>query len=239
MPHNSLGIIAGPLQSPLFGQRYGAHSPEGGISYQSDRVHDDVPDNQLWLRGGVVFGLSPQLEAGALFLTFRATPDFAYSNFPVFITYSWTFDWIDVGAKFSFLTPVEEKQWSLNPGLPLVLRLDRARVDSGVFVPVLFGDDARIGLNIPVRATFNLTPRWFLAVESGFYEGAWGEGPGASSSLGGSVGYTTFVGGRLVDIAARCFWDDLVRYSPHDDESAFNAGSYQIMAGVTFHSKVM
>lgn len=239
MPYNSLGLIAGPLQTPLFGQRYGARAPEGGLSYEGARTTDEGTEDQLWLRGGVVFGLSPQLEAGALFLTFRFTPDFAYSNFPVFITYSWTLGRVDIAARFSFLTPVEEKAWSFNPGMPVLVRLDRARIDAGVFLPVLTEDGASLGLNVPVRATFNLSPRWFVGVESGFYEAAFGRGPGASSSLGGSVGYTTFLGPRLIDFAVRFHWDDLIRYTPHDDENAFNAASYQLVAGATFHAQVM
>ena len=239
MPYNSLGLLLGPLQTPLFGQRYGDSAPEAGIAYEGDRVTDDGAQDQLWLRGGVVFGLSPQLEAGALFLTFRTVPDFAYSNFPVFITYSWTLGCVDIAARFSFLTPVEKKSWSFNPGMPLVVRLDQARIDAGIFLPVLTKDSVSVGLNVPVRATFNLTPRWFVGVESGFYEAAFGKGSGASSSLGGSVGYTTFVGKRLIDFATRFYWDDFVRYSPNSNENAFNAGAYQLVAGATFHAKVM
>jgi hypothetical protein len=239
MPYNSLGLLLGPLQTPLFGQRYGDNAPEGGLSYESNAATEDGTVDQLWLRGGVVFGLSPQLEAGALFLTFRMVPDFAYSNFPVFITYSWTLNCVDIAARFSFLTPVETKEWSFNPGMPLAVRLDQARIDTGVFVPLLTDDGASIGLNVPLRATFNLSPRWFVGVESGFYEAAFGKGPGASSSLGGSVGYTTFVGPRLIDFAVRLYWDDLVRYSPNSGESALDAASYQLVAGATFHAKVM
>lgn len=239
MPYNSLGLMVGPLQTPLFGQRYGDSSPEAGLAFESNHVTDEGTEDQLWLRGGMVFGLTPQLEAGALFLTFRAMPDFAYANFPVFITYSWTLGSVDVAARFSFLTPVETKAWSFNPGVPVVVRLDQARIDAGVFLPVLTDDGVSVGLNVPLRATFNLTPRWFVGVESGFYEAAFGQGPGASSSLGGSVGYTTFIGQRLVDFAARFYWDDFIRYSPNNSENALNAGSYQLVAGATFHAKVM
>ncbi|HXS17574.1 MAG TPA: hypothetical protein VN764_10325, partial [Polyangiaceae bacterium] len=83
MPYNSLGLMVGPLQTPLFGQRYGDSSPEAGLAFESNHVTDEGTEDQLWLRGGMVFGLTPQLEAGALFLTFRAMPDFAYANFPV------------------------------------------------------------------------------------------------------------------------------------------------------------
>ncbi len=59
------------------------------------------------------------------------------------------------------------------------------------------------------------------------------------SGMDGSVGYTTFVGPRLIDFAVRLYWDDLVRYSPNSGESALDAASYQLVAGATFHAKVM
>jgi len=238
MPKNSLGLISGPLQSALFGQRYGSYAPEGGVSYEGDRARDDGAHDELWLRGGVVFGLTPQLEAGALFLSFRFTPDFSYSNFPVFVTYHWSFDRVDLGAKFSFLTPVEEKTWAFNPGLPVSVRFDGARLDTGLYVPILTGD-LSAGLNLPLRITFNLTPRWFMGAESGVYEAAFGQGPGASSNLGGHLGYTTVFGKQLIDFAARFHWDDFLRYDPAAGERAITLGRYQVFLGATFHSKVM
>ncbi len=236
MPLNSLGLIFGPNQTAMFGQRYGDNAPDGGLAFESPT---SGAQDQLWIRGGVVFGLSPQLEAGALFLTFRATPDFHYSNFPVYITYSWTFDNVDIGAKLSFMTPVEVKSWSFNPGAPVVIRLKHARIDTGVFLPLLTEENPSIGLNIPLRGTYNLTPRWFVGAETGVYEAAFGTGNGLSSPLGALVGYTTYLGSRIIDFSARFNWNEFLRYAPSDSEDVVNVGAYQLFAGATFYSKVM
>lgn len=236
MPLNSLGLILGPGQTPLFGQRYGDNAPDGGVGFESPSASGD---DQIWLRGGVVFGLSPQLEAGALFLTFRAAPDFHYSNFPVYITYHWNFDNVDVGAKFSFLTPVEVNAWSFNPGAPVLIRFDKARIDTGLFLPILTNENPSLGINIPLRGTYNLTPRWFIGAESGLYEAAFGSGDGLSSPLGAFVGYTTLVSSRIVDFSARFNWSEFLRYDPTASQESVDVGAFQLFAGATFHSKVM
>lgn len=237
--HNSLGLIFGPLQTPLFGQRFGGFSPDGGISYEAMRASAAGVRDEYHVRGGVVFGLSPQLEAGALFLSFRASPEFHYEDFPVYITYSWDFDWIELGARFSFITPIEAQSISLNPGAPVLMRFRNARLDTGLFLPVETQDGASLGLHVPVRLTYNVTPRWFLGVESGVYEAAFGRGAGASSSLGGFAGYTTILGPRVVDFAARFYWDEFLRYAPGAGQDAFEPSSYQLFLGATLHSKVL
>ncbi len=239
-PHNSLGLVAGPLQTPLFGQRVAGFAPDGGlVAIESNRPANGGTRDEVSTRVGVVFGLFPHFEAGALFLSFRDYPDFHYADFPVYLTYSWTFDHIDVGARLSFITPVESSGLAFNPSVPLLIRLNHARLDTGVFVPIQTGSGGAIGLNIPIRATFNLTPRWFVGAETGIYEAAFGKGAGLSSNLGGSVGYTTIFGKRLVDFALRFNWDDLIHYAPADDQKAIDGRAFQVFAGLTFHSKVM
>ena len=65
-PMNSLNILAGPGQPMLLGARFGDQGVvDGGPAY----IHGGAraSGGELWLRGGVAFGLTQDWEAGALF----------------------------------------------------------------------------------------------------------------------------------------------------------------------------
>lgn len=240
-PKNSLAMIAGPGQSPLFGQRFGANSVDGGFGFHRLEVLGDLGTSetqQTWLRAGVAFGLLDNLEMGALFATFRVSPDFEWTDFPVYFTYSWTFEDIDVGARFSFVAPIEG-DWSVNPGVPVLLRLDNARIDGGLFVPVIFEDSTITGLHVPLRYIRNASPRVFWGVQSGFTEPSFDTANDTSLSLGGLVGYTRVRSGKVLDLTVNLTWDDLLLLDAAEGIDSFQFGAFRLLVGVTIHSLVM
>ncbi len=241
VPQNSITIIGGPGQTVLIGQRFGANTYDGGFAHRRFSLSGDAnlaSANQSWFRGGVAFGLFDNFEMGALFLTFRLDPDFAWSDFPVYFTYTRTFDNIVVGGRLSFTTPVEgDLNW--NPGIPLVVHMGKGRIDTGVFAPILTGDETVVGLTIPIRYSMSVTPQIFWGVHSGFAEPSFDASNDMSLPLGALLGYTTVFGKRVVDFSGGITWDDFLLVSPPDGVDAIQAGSFRVMLGASFHSLAM
>ena len=240
-PKNSLAIIAGPGQPPLFGQRFGGNSIDGGFAFHRLKLGSDEQtegSHETWMRAGVAFGLLDNLEMGALFATFRVSPDFKWTDFPVYFTYTWTLDNIDVGARLSFVAPIEG-DWSVNPGVPVLIRLRNARIDTGLFVPIIFEDSTTAGLHLPVRYTQNLTPAVFVGGLSGLTEPDFDTSNDISLMLGALVGYTQVLDARVLDVTASFVWDDLLLFDAAEGIDAVQTGSFRVLLGVTIHSLVM
>jgi len=243
-PMNSLRIVAGPGQPMLMGERFGTQIPEGGVQY----VHDPTlatgataNDPQLWVRGGVGFGLTEDWEAGALFIPLELAPKFSFSNITVFITRGFRFESFDLGLRLSFQTPHKDsgggRVWDMNPGVPLLYRAGPLRLDAAVFVPFATRD-WWIGLNVPVRLAWSVTPHLFVAAESGFVVPKFEDAHRETIPLGALVGWTELFGSKVVDFTASFSWDSFLRPSPPDGERALSTGAYRIGAGVVFHSLV-
>lgn len=241
-PYNSLTTIAGPAQTPLFSQRYRGYVREGGVGYAHNTPisHDGTTGrDQAWTSLGVAFGLGAHLEAGALFLNLRYTPDFALADFPVFITYGWTFGPLDVGARFSFLTPAESGTWSLNPGVPILLRLGHTRIDSGFILNATFDKPTTLGFNLPLRVTHNITPHIFVGAETGLFDGAFSVKNDTAFSFGALVGYTILLGKRVFDVSTTMTWDNFLTPNTPNGVGAFQLDIYRYQLGISVHQLVM
>lgn len=243
-PMNSLRIVAGPGQPMLMGERFGTQIPEGGVQY----VHEPAlatgstsNDPQLWLRGGVAFGLTEDWEAGALFIPLGLAPELTFSNITVFITRGFRFEHFDFGLRFSFQTPHKDsgggRVWDMNPGVPFLYRAGPVRLDTAVFVPFATRD-WWIGLNVPLRAALSITPHLFVAAESGFVVPKFEEAHRETIPLGALVGWTELFGSKVVDFTAMFSWDSFLRPSPPDGERALSAGAYRLGLGIVYHSLV-
>jgi hypothetical protein len=239
-PMNSLNILAGPGQPMLLGARFGEQGVvDGGVAY----LHRGAPTSgqELWLRGGVAFGLTRDWEAGALFLPFRVAPDFTFSSITVFVTRGFRFKHWDIGVRVLFQTPYKnadgERVWQLNPGVPLLYRDGPFRFDAALIVPFA-SRDWRVGLNLPVRASLNLNPHLFLGLESGFAQPNFSTSQGLIIPLGALAGYTALFGSRVVDFTGLFSWDQFIAPSPSAGNDAIDAGTYRIGLGVVIHSLV-
>jgi len=239
-PMNSLRIVAGPGQPMLLGQRLGEQIAEGGPQFRRLEGSAGAVE-EWWLRGGVAFGLTEDWEAGALFLPFKFAPDFEFSNITVFVTRGFRFEDFDFGIRLSFQTPSTNaddlRVWNLNPGIPLLYRAGPLRVDAAVLVPFATRDWT-IGVNVPVRGTLSLSPRWFLGLESGFVEPRFDVAGDTSVPLAALVGYTELFGNKLADFTAQFAFDRFWTLGPQDGQDAVDPGTYRIGLGVVFHSLV-
>ncbi|HEV8550266.1 MAG TPA: hypothetical protein VGQ57_14580 [Polyangiaceae bacterium] len=243
-PMNSLRIIAGPGQPMLFGERFGNQIADGGVQVIRDPETDTgaaSKETEVWLRGGVGFGLTEDWEAGALFLPFQFAPHFAFSNITVFITRGFRFEHWDIGIRYSFQTPHKDsgggRVWDMNPGIPLLYRAERVRLDTALFVPFATRD-WWIGLNIPARVSVSVSPHFFVGAESGFVVRRFEDPHGVTIPLGGLIGYTELFGSRVVDFTGMFSWDSFYRPNPPNGADPVAAGAYRVGLGVVLHSLV-
>jgi hypothetical protein len=243
-PMNSLNVILGPGQPMLLGQRFGNQIPDGGFQYLREPatgVGAATNESEYWARGGVAFGLTEDWEAGALFIPFQFAPHFTFSNITVFVTRGFRFKNFDVGLRFSFQTPHKDsgggRVWDMNPGIPFLYRAGRARLDTGVFVPFATRD-WWIGVNVPLRASLNVTPHLFVAAESGFVVPRFEDAHRTTVPLGGMLGYTELFGSKVLDFTATFAWDSFYRPSPPEGGRAVEPGAYRVGVGMVYHSLV-
>lgn len=242
-PLNSLRIIAGPGQPTLMGERYADQVIDGGGQY----VHAVQPsgggplENQWWFRGGVSFGLTEDWEAGALFIPLELSPKLLFSNVTAFVTRGFRLGALDLGVRLSFQTPslkaYDLKGWSFNPGVPAVYRVGPMRFDAAVLVPIA-SSDGSVGLNAPLRASVSVTPRFFVALDSGAVDPRLSRRHDATVPLGLLVGYTELFGSRVIDFTAAFGWDDFWRPSPPAGRDAVELEHYRVGFGLVYHMLV-
>ena len=242
-PMNSLRVIAGPGQPMLMGERYGSQVIDGGVQFVHPHEPDPtVPDeNQWWFRGGVSFGLTEDWEAGALFVPLELSPKFDFSNVTAFITRGFRLGAVDLGIRLSFQTPAlkayDLKGWSFNPGMPILYRNGAFRLDAAVLVPIATSDGA-VGVNVPVRASVSITPRFFAGIESGAFDSHVGEPRNMTVPLGALAGYTELFGSKVVDFTATFGWDDFWRPSPPPGRDHVEVRNYRVGFGLVYHTLV-
>jgi len=244
-PMNSLMLLVGPGQNPTFGQRFDTRIVDAGGQYSRHAVPGSTGaatklETQGWTRFGVVFGLTEDWEAGALFLNFQWAPDFDFSNILVYVTRGYRFKNVDLGLRFSFQTP-EEKVWTSNPGVPVLVRLGgRARIDTGLFMPFVTGriGEAWGGLNLPVRGTYNLTPNVFAGLQTGFCDPRFDHSHDATVPLGALLGYTLLLGSAVLDLTTTFTWDNFWLVSAASGVDSLQASAFRSVFGIAMHKLV-
>lgn len=240
-PMNSLRILAGPGQPMLLGIRYADQVIDGGASFvKQAAVSGGPPENQWWFRGGISFGLTEDWEAGALFVPIQFSPKLGIANVTAFVTRGFRFGAFDFGLRLSFQAPslktYDLSDWGFNPGVPFLYRAGPFRLDGGVFVPISTSN-GNVGLNLPVRASVSVSPRFFFGLESGFVEPDFDAGHEAAVPLGALAGYTELFGSKVVDFTAEFAWDDFWLPAAKSRD-ALELEHYRVNFGLVFHTLV-
>lgn len=240
LPRNVVSIVFGPLGPATFGQRYPSSIIDGGTSYA--RAHwagsaSTDTSEELYTRLGVRFGLFDDFEAGALFLPFELAPDFHFDSVLVFLTQQIRLDGLDIGLRFSFRTPADTG-WALAPGIAVGIPGRRIALSAGAFVLMEVGtfDDPRtpvIGLDVPLRVTWNLVPSFFLTAESGVAYDNLGSPDLLTIPLGFGAGYTLLLGSRLLELTAAFTWDHWLLPQKPSDLSAVQFGVFRVALGAS------
>lgn len=201
----SLLVIAGPSSTQLLGAG-GAGLIYTNFADQEVLGQTFSIDAQIDAGFGAAYGITPELEIGAI-LPLAISNDDAFGdrdtlqNPSVFATYAKDMGRFDVGGRVAVTIPVvENSDLGLTLGIPFLTKVGmNGRLDAGVFIPLVFGDETGKALNIPVRYGHSITPKIFLGAETGLYL------PDIDTDLGTipfSIfgGYTLLAGGNVVDL---------------------------------------
>jgi hypothetical protein len=242
-PMNSLRILAGPGQPTLFGARMDDENVDGGAQYiHGDREGAGAPlEDEWWIRGGLSFGLTEDWEAGALFVPFQLAPELDLASVTAFVTRGFRFESWDIGLRFSFQSPslkaFDFKEWTFNPGVPFLYRAGPVRLDAAVLVPFASRNWV-FGLNVPLRASLSLGPRFFVALESGFVEPNFVASGDTTVPLAALVGYSELFGCRVVDFTASFAWDSFWLPSAPEGTEKLELDRFRVGLGLTIHMLV-
>jgi hypothetical protein len=242
-PMNSLRVNLGPGQPTFLGERMGNQIVDGGAQFIRPNGTDPAfpAGDQWWLRAGIGFGLTEDWEVGVLFLPFQFAPDVHLSNVAVAITRGFRFASWDLGLRLSFLAPslkaYDLGAWNFNPGVPVVVRSGMLRFDGGVFVPIATSDGS-VGMNVPLRGSVSLTPRFFVGLQSGVFDPRFTRGGDLAVPLGALAGYTELLGSKVVDVTAEVAWDDFWMPSPARGRDTLQLDQYRVGFGLVFHTLV-
>jgi hypothetical protein len=247
-PVNAMTLIGGPGSSFTFGQRYDERNTEGGFEFGHYRTQGDMTAesvDEAWTRLGIGFGLLPYLDAGAVFLNFKWAPNFDFTEVLVYVTQAFNLGDLELGVRFSFLTPSKENGWQLNPGLLAVYRGGRYKLEAGAFTAIGAGAVFRTenlvpgsgyaGLNVPLRATFNITPQLYLGGDTGLAVPRFDTPDLTTVPLGALLGYTLLGGDRLFDFSVSFKWDEFILLGPASGVDAVQPAIYRFNIGVTMH----
>ncbi len=238
---NSISTILGPHHASTLGGRYHARVVDGGWQFNRNVISvEGAPsfegENSQTMYAGVMFGIFEDWEAGAYFLSFELSPDFEYSNIPVFITKSFMSENFDAGVRLGLLTG----DWALNPGVPFVWRASKwGRLEGGTFVPITFDDDETlVGSNTVVRYMHNITPNIYAGAEVSFFAPEFNSLTDSFSvPVGFMAGYTLPFGKRILEFGASFYWDQLL-FEGVAGAEVLQVEDFRINAGVTMRQMV-
>jgi len=246
-PVNAMTLVGGPGSSFTFGQRFDERAIEGGFELGRYAPSSDMPVDpvtEAWTRFGIGFGLLPYLDAGAVFLNFKWAPNFDFTEVLVYMTQAFNLgDW-ELGVRFSFLSPSKANGWQFNPALLAVYRGGRVKLETGLFSGIGAGsllretevaDAQYIGLNMPVRVSYNLTPNVYIAGDTGLSVPRFDRANRTALPLGALLGYTLLNGNRLLDFSMSFKWDELLYLAPAAGVDALQPGIFRFNVGVTMH----
>lgn len=246
-PVNAMTLIAGPGSSFTFGQRFDERTIEGGFEFGYGAPALGVstpPPAEAWTRLGIGFGLLPYLDAGAVFLNFEWAPSFEFTEVLVYMTQAINLGDLELGVRFSFLSPSKQNGWQFNPALLAVYHHARCKLEAGIASGIGAGllvreqdalDPQYVGLNLPLRLSYGVTPRLYVAGETGVYVPRFDRSERTAVPLGALLGYTLLSGKRLFDFSVAFRWDELFYLAPPTGTSAIEPTLYRLNVGLTMH----
>ena len=182
LPKGVLRIDAGPRRPYPSGQLM----PAGQLQFLINKDFDDL----AYLVPGAGVGVVDKLELGAVW-PLRLSPDLDLSDLSVYGKYSLLRGEIEIAGYGEVRIPIEN-DLELTGGVPVYVHLDGARLETGGFVRLGFGDDTTVNFEIPLSAPIQVSPEVFVGPEIGvlifdFDEVAIPVGVVAGYTLGGGI----------------------------------------------------
>lgn len=182
LPKGVLRIDAGPRRPYPSGQLM----PAGQLQFLINKDYDDL----AFLVPGAALGVVDKLELGAVW-PLRLSPDLDLSDLSVYGKYSLQRGVIEVAGYGEIRIPIEN-DLEITGGVPVFVHLDGARLETGGFVRLGFGDDTTVSFEIPLSAPIQVSPEVFVGPEIGvtifdFDDVAIPVGVVAGYTLGGGI----------------------------------------------------
>jgi hypothetical protein len=172
---------------------------------------------------GIAVGLFDCLELGALVIPLRIVPDEAYGDAELYARHRIT-RWLS--AQLAFQLP-SETDFGMGIGFPMLFPIgDLVRLDTGIEAELVFADDFRGNLDIPVALNFNLGERGFAGVRTGVFLSDFAD---LAVSAGLQMGVLL---DDSADITASFSWPRLVWTGAGD---SFNGDVLNISLGLTVY----
>jgi len=247
LPRNVVAVVYGPLSSATFGQRFPSRIIDGGTSYaHQDQARADATGTpaELWnMRGGARVGMFDDFEAGALFMPLQLSPSFRFDPVLIFFTQQFRLKGVDLVIRTSFQTP-GDTGWGLNPGTMLALPGRKLAARVGFFVPMEVGTlkhpiAPMVGLNAPLRVTWNLVPSFFLSADSGVAYDNLARSGALEVPLGLGAGYTWLTGSKVIDFTTSFSWDHWLSPSPEQGSAHLAWQTYRIAFGASLYFQAL
>ncbi len=248
----SVYLMAGPQTSQGLADSLG-----GGLNFTNYEILDESLTS-VDFNVGVAYGITPNIEAGLslpLHLTTLGLPEGAEDNsdalttLPVFLTYGKVIGGnMDVGVRVTTYIPIADGAgFTINPGVPLNVRLGTGRLEAGVFVPITIPDapegvevDNQFGLTVPVRYGFNVNVNLFAGLQTGFLKGDLANGENdIFIPLGLFGGYTLLAGGSVIDLTAEFSWDRFLNVNAPEGGDSVSAGNWRVGIGANVQIDLM
>ena len=247
LPRNVVAVMYGPLSSATFGQRFPSRIIDGGLSYahraQGGADTTGTP-SELWnLRGGARVGMFDDFEAGALFMPFQLAPKFRFDPVLIFFTQQFRFKGFDLGVRASFQTP-GDTGWGLNPGLLLGIPGRRFAARVGLLLPMEVGTTKRpiapmVGLNAPLRVTWNPLPSLFVSADSGVSYDDLSLKGALEVPLGFGAGYSLLAGSKLFDFTTSFTWDHWLSPAPEQGAAHLDMEAFRVALGASLYFQAL
>jgi hypothetical protein len=182
LPKGVVRIDAGPRRPYPSGQLM----PAGQLQFFINKDFDDL----AYLVPGAGVGVIDKLELGGVW-PLRISPDLNLSDLSVYGKYSLQRGEIEVAGYAELRIPVEN-DLEIAGGVPVYIHLDGARLETGGFVRLTFGDEAIVSFEIPLSAPIQVSPEVFVGPEIGvsivdFDDVAIPVGVVAGYTLGGGI----------------------------------------------------
>jgi hypothetical protein len=173
----------------------------------------------------------------------QLSPKFHFDPVLIAFTQQFRLPGFDLAVRASFTTP-GDTGWGLNPGLMLALPGRRIAARVGFFVPMEVGTlrekiSPLVGLNAPLRVTWNLVPSFFLSAESGVAYDHLTQRGALEVPLGFGAGYTLLAGSKVIDLATSFTWDHWLLPDPESGAARLDGHAFRIAFGASLYFQAL
>ncbi|QQR88633.1 MAG: hypothetical protein IPJ88_10280 [Myxococcales bacterium] len=209
----TLRVDVGPSDFGLLNS--GAINNRRGLTFNKSA---GVSDLGVGAGIGAAYGVMDGLEIGTLILPLAISPDFDYMNPEFYGRYRLMDGDTQVGLQVGMVLPAQSgTDFGLSAGLPVLLRMDKMRIDTGAELEFIFATDLQLNIDIPFALNYSVTDAVFIGGRTGlfFQDFTNVDFDGLSIPLGAQGGYT--LDGGIADLTAWFNFPNFINTFPGGD----------------------